>query len=323
MSEVVALLLDDAMPAERLGALLRAARKRRGLSRKQASAIVGITPVKLRRYERGDKQVPAEVCARLAECYGDDLTAHVPLRVPPEIGDREIAVDGVQRTVGPDVDDVVAGFVDIVQRLRDAKPGEPLALRASDVIALAGALGRDPEEIERRIADALGCSPTLARTLHTELLRRKVILPVAGLAAGVAALHDADPGIRRPDRDVDHRHDRDHGAPPDDDHTPGDDLDHGQARADHDNGARDDGARDDARDGAIGRSHRPADDGAAPHRRDGPARPTGRRRPGLAGTAAARSERHAGVDPSRRDADHHHRHRRPRPRHALNPFIRL
>jgi transcriptional regulator with XRE-family HTH domain len=191
MSEVVALLLDDAMPAERLGALLRAARKRRGLTRKQASSVAGTTVVKLRRYERGEKQVPAAVCARLAECYGDDLTAHVPLRVPPEIGDREIVVGGVQRVVGTDPDDVVAGFVDIVQRLRDAKPGEPLALRASDVVALAGALGHDRDEIERRIADTLGCSPTVARTLHAELLRRKVILPVAGLAAGVAAFAGA------------------------------------------------------------------------------------------------------------------------------------
>jgi transcriptional regulator with XRE-family HTH domain len=191
MSEVVALLLDDAMPAERLGALLRAARKRRGLTRKQASAVAGTTAVKLRRYERGDKQVPAEICARLAECYGDDLTAHVPLRVPPEIGDREIFVGGQQRTVGADADDVLAGFVDIVQRLRDAQPGEPLALRAIDVVALAGALGRDRDEIERRIAEVLGCSTTDARRLHAELLRRKVILPVAGLAAGIAAFAGA------------------------------------------------------------------------------------------------------------------------------------
>jgi len=187
MSEVVALLLDDAMPAERLGALLRAARKRRGLSRKQAAAVTGLTALKLRRYERGEKPVPPVVCARLAECYGDDLTAHVPLRVPPEISAREIVVDGFRQPVGADLDDVVAGFVDIVQRLRDAGPGEPLALRATDVVALAGALGRDRDEIERSIADALGCSPTVARALHAELLRRKVILPVAGLAAGVAA----------------------------------------------------------------------------------------------------------------------------------------
>lgn len=191
MSEVVALLLDDAMPAERLGALLRGARKRRGLTRKQTAVLVGIKPLALRRYERGEKLVPAEVCARLAECYGDDLSAHVPRRVPPQIGAGAIAVGGLQQPVGPDVEDVIAGFVDIVQRLRDAEPGAPLALRATDVIALAGALGCDRDEIEQRIADALGCSPTVARTLHAELLRRKVILPVAGLAAGVAAFAGA------------------------------------------------------------------------------------------------------------------------------------
>jgi hypothetical protein len=64
-------------------------------------------------------------------------------------------------------------------------------LRTVDIVALAGALARDRETIEQRIADALGCSPVEARRLHAELLRRKVILPVAGLAAGMAALAGA------------------------------------------------------------------------------------------------------------------------------------
>jgi len=191
MSDVVALLLDDAMPAERLGALLRAARKRRGLTRKDVGAVVGISAFTLRRYERGEKQVPPEVRARLAECYGDDLSAHIPQRIPPQIGGGAIGAGGLQQVVGPDVEDVIAGFIDIVQRLRDTEPGAPLALRATDVIALAGVLGHDREEIEQRIADALGCTPAVARTLHAELLRRKVILPVAGLAAGVAAFTGA------------------------------------------------------------------------------------------------------------------------------------
>jgi len=187
MSEVVALLLDDAMPPERLGALLRGARKRRGLNRKQAAAAAGTTPTKLRAYERGDQPVPAAVCAQLAECYGDDLTAHVPLRVPPQVESREISIGDVRRPVGPDVNDVLAGYVDIVHRLRDTGPGDPLALRTADIVALAGALGRDRDEIEQRISEVLGCTRTEASRLHGELLRRKVILPVAGLAAGMAA----------------------------------------------------------------------------------------------------------------------------------------
>jgi transcriptional regulator with XRE-family HTH domain len=191
MSEVVALLLDDAMPPERLGALLLAARKRRGLKRKPAAAAAGTTAAKLRAYERGDEPVPAGVCARLAECYGADLTAHVPLRMPPQVEDRHLVIGNVQQPLGADTDDVLAGYIDIVRRLRNTGPGDPIGLRTSDIVALAGALGRDREAIEQRIADVLGCTPVEARRLHGELLRRKVILPVAGLAAGMAAFAGA------------------------------------------------------------------------------------------------------------------------------------
>ncbi len=191
MSEVVALLLDDAMPPERLGALLRSARKRRGMSRKHAAAAAGTTAGKLRSYERGDKTVPAGVCAQLAECYGDDLTAHVPLRMPPQIADRQLQIGETRVPVGSSPHDVLAGYVDIVHRLRDSEPGDPLALRSVDIIALAGALGVDRDEIETRIAEVLGCTRAEARRLHGELLRRKVILPVAGLAAGMAAFAGA------------------------------------------------------------------------------------------------------------------------------------
>ncbi|HEV7523476.1 MAG TPA: helix-turn-helix domain-containing protein [Acidimicrobiia bacterium] len=187
MSEVVALLLDDAMPPERLGALLLGARKRSGLKRKQAAAAAGTTAGRLRKYEQGDLPVPAAICAQLAECYGDDLTAHVPLRVPMQIETHRVAVGDAEQPVGPGIDDVLAGYIDIVRRLRSTGPGDPLALRTVDIVALAGALGRDRDAIERQIAEVLGCSPVEARRLHSELLRRKVILPVAGLAAGMAA----------------------------------------------------------------------------------------------------------------------------------------
>src|SRR3954449_10839379 len=127
------------MPPERLGALLRAARKRSGLKRKQAAAAAGTTTSELRAYERGDNSVPADVCARLAECYGDDLTAHVPLRVPPRLENDTLAVGETQRTVGPDPDRIIVGYIDIVRRLRNAGPGDPLTLRTVDIVALAGA----------------------------------------------------------------------------------------------------------------------------------------------------------------------------------------
>ena len=84
--------------------------------------------------------MPADVCAQLAECYGEDLTAHVPLRVPPQVDNGNLAVGDVEQPVGPDADDVIAGYIDIVRRLRNTGPGDPLALRTVDIVALAGAL---------------------------------------------------------------------------------------------------------------------------------------------------------------------------------------
>ncbi len=139
----------------------------------------GTTVEKLRAYERGTRRIPAEVCTRLAECYGDDLLAHIPQREP-------LDVSALSAHAGED--ETLTDFVQLVQRLRRATPGEPLPLRAVDVGALASALDADPETIERRIMDVLGCSPEEARALHRELLRRRVVLPVVGLAASVVAI---------------------------------------------------------------------------------------------------------------------------------------
>jgi transcriptional regulator with XRE-family HTH domain len=188
-NEVVAFLLDESVPAERLGEVLRAARKRRGWKRRQAAKHTGISAGKLRDYERGVRAVPADVCLRLAECYGDDLTAHVPLRVPPRVTASTVVVDGQTRILSNgDAEEVLTSYVEIVARLRRARPGEPVALRASDVAALGAVLGCDPARIEQRIVELLECTREEARALHQELLRRKVILPVAGLAAGIVAM---------------------------------------------------------------------------------------------------------------------------------------
>jgi hypothetical protein len=187
--DIVAVLLGDTMPPERLGELLRTGRKRRGWKRKHAAAMVRITPEQLRAYEAGTETIPADVCTRLAECYGEDLTAHVPLRVAPVLDGTTLTVAGVDRSLATTTGEaVIAGYVEIVQRVRRTKPGDPLPLRAADLTAIAAVLDTDADTIEQRIIDALGCTRTEARSLHRELLRRRVVLPVAGLAASVVAL---------------------------------------------------------------------------------------------------------------------------------------
>jgi transcriptional regulator with XRE-family HTH domain len=189
MSPTVALLLDDTMPPKRLGQLLRAARKRRGWKRRHAAEYLGIGAGVLRDYERGAVPVPSEVLVQLVESYGEELTGLIPLRVPVQLGEQLLSAGDDALAVDPDSpDEILTGYVQLLVRLRRSKPGEPIALRATDLAALAVAVGSEAEDVEARIVELLGCSRAEASYLRTELLRRKLILPVAGLAAGAAFL---------------------------------------------------------------------------------------------------------------------------------------
>ena len=189
MSEdVVALLLADEMPAERLGEIMRASRKRKGWKRKHVAELVDISARRLRAYEEGTQPIPPDVCAQLVDLYGDHVAANVSRRDVPRI-DQGWLVVGEEHHALRDVTvtDVVASYADVLQRVRQAPAGEAVPLRAADLAALSTALDTDAETIERRIMEALGCTREEARTLHRELLRRRVVLPVAGLAMGVVA----------------------------------------------------------------------------------------------------------------------------------------
>jgi transcriptional regulator with XRE-family HTH domain len=188
---VVALLLDDLAPP-RLGTLLRAARKHAGSTRREVAQRIGTTPGDLRRYERGDTPVPPRLIPALAECYGEELTAQLATRAPIELDERRIVVGTESRALeSDDSDELLGQYVEIVSRLRQAPPGEPIALRADDLVALSNALGQESAHVEARIVDILGCTPYEAHSLHAEMLRRKLVLPLAGLVAGIAMVSGA------------------------------------------------------------------------------------------------------------------------------------
>ena len=189
--EVVALLLDDLAPP-RLGTLLRAARKQTGSTRREVARRVGTSPSELRRYERGDAPVPPTLIAALAECYGEDLTAQFATRAPIQLDAHHLVVGTeAQALESDDSDELLRHYVEIVARLRQSQPGEPIALRADDLVALSNALGQDAEYVEARIVDLLGCTPYEAHSLHSEMLRRKLVMPIAGLVAGIAMMSGA------------------------------------------------------------------------------------------------------------------------------------
>jgi len=183
---VVAILLDDLAPP-RLGTLLRGARRERGLTRREVADRVGTTTTDLRRFERGDTPVPPHLVAEFAECYGQALTAQLATRAPIQVDRRRVVVGTEVATFeSDDGDEVLGKYVELVARLRQTQPGEPIALRADDLVALSNAIGRDTADVETRIVEVLGCTPREAHSLHAEMLRRKLVLPVAGLVAGLA-----------------------------------------------------------------------------------------------------------------------------------------
>jgi len=183
---VVAILLDDLAPP-RLGTLLRGARRARGLSRREVADRVGTTQSDLRRFERGDTPVPPHLVAEFAECYGQALTAQLATRAPIQVDRQRMVVGAAVATLeSDDADEVLGKYVGLVARLRQSQPGEPIALRTDDLVALSNAIGRNTDDVEARIVEVLGCTPREAHSLHAEMLRRKLVLPVAGLVAGLA-----------------------------------------------------------------------------------------------------------------------------------------
>jgi transcriptional regulator with XRE-family HTH domain len=183
---VAALPLDDLAPA-RLGMLLRCARKQQSLTRRSVASRIGATASELRQCERGDAPAAPSLIAALAECYGDDFNAQFAPRTPIQLDTNRIVVGPEEVTLQTnDADELLSAYIEIVAKLRHIKPGEPIALRAEDVAALSTSTGQTAEDVESRIAELLNCTFREARALHSELLRRRVIGPTAGLLAGLA-----------------------------------------------------------------------------------------------------------------------------------------
>jgi transcriptional regulator with XRE-family HTH domain len=179
--------LDTAIPPRRLGRALRTARRACGLRRRAAAARLGVQPRLLVAWERGNERVPDDVAGRLVDLYGEHLTALVPARDAVRIETGRIEVGGTIRILASQArDDVLGGYVDLLTALRGAKPGETVPLRHADLEALAYELGRDVDDIEARIVELLRCTREEAAIVHAEL-RRRMLVPVAGVAVGVAA----------------------------------------------------------------------------------------------------------------------------------------
>ena len=177
------------LSSPRLGVLLRDARKHRSSTRRRVASQIGATAGQLRQCERGDASVPSSLLGALADCYGEDLAAEIAVRAPIQVDARRLVVGTEEVTLASDdVGELLSAYVAIVARLRHAKAGAPIVLRADDLAALSTASGQSSEHIEARIAELLDCTLGDTPSLHSELQRRKLTLPYAGVVSGIAMI---------------------------------------------------------------------------------------------------------------------------------------
>jgi len=103
----------------------------------------------------------------------------------------EFEVDGTRVSFGgatADRGDLVASYAAVLATVRATRPGDALRLRTDDLEVLALAVGADGHDVEARIRGLLGCTAEEARRIHKELVRRRLLQPVAALAVGTAII---------------------------------------------------------------------------------------------------------------------------------------
>ena len=184
----VVISLHDISPP-RVGALLLAARKQRSLTRRRVARRIGAHASDVRDSERGHAPVPHSLLESLHACYGKDLTEQFATRAPIELDGHRLVVATEEVVLqSNDTDEVLNAYLDMVARLRHAKRGEPIALRADDLVSLSTVLGMTREQVEARIEELCDSAERRARFLYVARPRRNGGLPVVGLFAGLAVV---------------------------------------------------------------------------------------------------------------------------------------
>jgi transcriptional regulator with XRE-family HTH domain len=150
---------------EALGEVLRDARRRRGLTLREASAASGnrFRPSAIGGYERGERSISVERFCDLAVLYGvpaDRLLAEVLERLTPT-GRAEIVVDLTELELLPGEEPrLAAQLVERVKEERGGESGNLVSLRAGDLEALALASRLNPGDLVRRLEPAIQVRPS-------------------------------------------------------------------------------------------------------------------------------------------------------------------
>ena len=86
-----------------------------------------------------------------------------------------------------DRDQVYGAYLSLLYAVRGARRGKELPLREADLDALLAIVGDDPERIEQRLVELMGCTAEEASLLRRVLLRHRALTASVGMAAGISA----------------------------------------------------------------------------------------------------------------------------------------
>lgn len=110
-----------------------------------------------------------------------------------EVADGALVAGDAVRPLPADAtpDEVLDHYIAFIRDMRGVAKLADLPLRDADLDALASALGGTPREIERRLIELIQCSRREARELRRVILRRQLVVPVAGMALGIGGIGSA------------------------------------------------------------------------------------------------------------------------------------
>lgn len=175
------------LPPERLGALMRQARRTAGLSRRRAANMAAITPGKLIAYERGWERADRLIVDTLNDVFGITMDQLIPPRKTVVFSSTQLSSGAVTvATSSPARDDVLRGLVELVREARAAKRESQLQFRQSDLEILVGVLDTDESVLATRIIAILGCDESEATAISG--LLRTLAGPLLGAAFSVAVI---------------------------------------------------------------------------------------------------------------------------------------
>ena len=154
---------------------------------------MGLKTAALRNYERGSEPVPDDVAGRLADTYDCDVSTLLPNRdvAPVILEPGYLRVGPASKTLrsdDPHPDEVLKGYLSLLYDMRDLKPGTRIPLRDHDLDVLAEALGGTSDAIEARLIELMHVSRDEAAAMAATLLRRRFVVPAAGLIFGAGLL---------------------------------------------------------------------------------------------------------------------------------------